>query len=182
MSDLLLSERQRETVSNNEDHASEVTASLKWFNGPKGFGFVVPDGEEYTDAFLHITVLQKAAIQELGEGARMRCLITRGAKGAHVKEIVELIDIGQAPESVKSPEDAENGNGKTIQLSGSVKWFKPEKGFGFVSADDNGKDVFIHQTCLERHGLTSLEAGIRVSMEVKIVPKGREVVTFELLD
>ena len=48
------------------------------------------------------------------------------------------------------------------------------KGFGFVTADDASKDVFVHKSVLRRCGLTQLEAGQRVQMKVQEAPKGRE--------
>ena len=59
----------------------------------------------------------------------------------------------------------------------TVKWFNPEKGFGFVACDDGGKDVFLHISVLERSGLGNLAEGQRVSMGVVDTPKGREAVT-----
>jgi CspA family cold shock protein len=63
-------------------------------------------------------------------------------------------------------------SGETI--NGTVKWFKPDSGFGFIVADDGGKDVFIHKSVLRRCGLFSLEADQRVRMSVQMAPKGRE--------
>ena len=62
--------------------------------------------------------------------------------------------------------------GETI--NGTVKWFKPDSGFGFIVADDGGKDVFIHKSVLRRCGLFSLEAEQRVRMSVQMAAKGRE--------
>ena len=65
-------------------------------------------------------------------------------------------------------------------MGGAVKWYKPDKGFGFVVPDDGKKDIFIHKTCLERHGIEHLPEGQRVTMTVRNVPKGREVIDFNL--
>ena len=54
-----------------------------------------------------------------------------------------------------------------------VKWFKGDKGFGFVVADDGAKDVFVHISVLERSGLTGLAEGQRVNMRVVETQKGR---------
>ncbi len=59
-------------------------------------------------------------------------------------------------------------------MSGVVNWFKSDKGFGFITADELGSDVFIHKSVLMRSGLHSLEAGQRVQMRVHEVQKGRE--------
>lgn len=166
-----------------QDAQDEVVKTrLKWFNGPKGFGFVVPEGETI-DAFLHITSLQRANISELGEGASLLCSIERGTKGAHVKEVLELLDIGIQPEPLKSPEDHTMFDGQPIQtMRGVVKWYKPDKGFGFIVPEDGKKDVFVHKSCLDDLGLETLETNAPVSMEVKTVSKGREVIKLELLD
>jgi CspA family cold shock protein len=65
-------------------------------------------------------------------------------------------------------------------VEGAVKWFSPEKGFGFVVADDGGKDVFVHISVLERAGTRELSEGQRVSMQVVQTQKGREALTLAL--
>ena len=67
-------------------------------------------------------------------------------------------------------------------LDGSVKWFNPEKGFGFVAGEDGGKDVFVHISVLQNAGLSSLQDGQRVAMRIVETPKGREAVSIDLLD
>ncbi|ODN69421.1 Cold shock-like protein CspJ [Methylobrevis pamukkalensis] len=67
-------------------------------------------------------------------------------------------------------------------LDGTVKWFNPEKGFGFVAGEDGGKDVFIHISVLQSAGLAHLDDGQRVSMKIVETPKGREAVAIEIED
>ena len=50
--------------------------------------------------------------------------------------------------------------------TGSVKWFKGQKGFGFIQPDDGGKDVFVHISAVERAGMHNLNEGQKVSYEV----------------
>lgn len=50
--------------------------------------------------------------------------------------------------------------------NGTVKWFNPMKGFGFIQPDQGGADAFVHISALERAGLTTLNEGARVSYEL----------------
>tara|TARA_R110002124_G_scaffold287216_1_gene471574 strand:- start:266810 stop:267439 length:630 start_codon:yes stop_codon:yes gene_type:complete len=155
---------------------TDVEVKLKWFNQPKGFGFVVPSNRD-VDAFLHITTLQKADIQTIGEGAVLVCDIGYGSKGAMVRAVKSVSDLGLMPGENSEELVRKSGfNG----MSGVVKWYKPDKGFGFVIPDDGQKDVFVHKTCLEKHGVEVLIPGQRIKMAVKDVPKGREAVTIEV--
>ena len=54
---------------------------------------------------------------------------------------------------------------------GTVKWFSPEKGYGFIS-QDNGEDVFVHYTGIVGEGFRSLEQGQRVEFEISDGRKG----------
>ncbi|WP_294541030.1 cold-shock protein [uncultured Rhodoblastus sp.] len=49
---------------------------------------------------------------------------------------------------------------------GTVKWFNSEKGFGFITPDDGGKDAFVHISAVERSGLSQLREGDKVSFEL----------------
>lgn len=49
---------------------------------------------------------------------------------------------------------------------GTVKFYNSQKGFGFISPDDGGKDVFVHASALERAGMRSLAEGQRINFEV----------------
>ena len=71
--------------------------------------------------------------------------------------------------------------GQIREMQGTVKWYKPDQGFGFVTPEDGMKDVFIHKSCLERHGIIELRTGQRLLMTFRTVPKGREVTGFQIL-
>jgi CspA family cold shock protein len=56
--------------------------------------------------------------------------------------------------------------------SGTVKWFNDAKGFGFITPDSGGKDVFVHQSTIQAKGFRSLAEGDKVEFEVQEGPKG----------
>jgi CspA family cold shock protein len=51
--------------------------------------------------------------------------------------------------------------------TGTVKWFNPTKGFGFIEPDDGGKDAFVHISAVERAGLNGLNEGQKVSFDLE---------------
>ena len=57
--------------------------------------------------------------------------------------------------------------------TGTVKWFNPDKGFGFIQPQDGGKDVFVHITAVQAAGLQSLNENQKVSYEV-VTERGKQ--------
>jgi CspA family cold shock protein len=156
----------------------QVEAVVKWFNLSKGFGFVAP-ADNSPDAFMHVSVLTRAGLQQIAEGTKLLVEIDDGPKGRQILQIISVLGQGEVPpESLPSRPIP---TGPTEDMQGTVKWFKPEKGFGFVAPEDGGKDIFIHKSIVARLGLATLENGQHVKMAVHTSPKGREAVSVELL-
>lgn len=55
---------------------------------------------------------------------------------------------------------------------GTVKWFNPDKGFGFIAPESGGQDLFVHYSAIQMQGFKTLEEGQRVSFEVVEGQKG----------
>lgn len=176
-----------------------MKATLKWFNPVKGFGFVTPeDGQG--DAFLHVSVLAQAGMEQLADGTAMTCQIGPGAKGRQVVRILDVLGIdpnfqgggngggfgghgggfgghggGQrrdfAPRNDSRHYDA---GGPESETTATVKWFKPDKGFGFLAGDDGGKDIFVHKSLLRRCDIMVLDTGMKVECRARDSDKGRE--------
>ena len=164
-----------------------IDATVKWFKGDKGFGFVEL-GNGTGDAFLHIGALQSAGYETVPPGAKLKVLVGQGMKGAQVTRVLE-VDASTASEQPRAPRAFGDSPrparrmpdpSTATELSGTVKWFDDTKGFGFVASNDGGKDVFVHISILRPSGIAHLPEGQAVSMRVVETPKGREAVSIDL--
>lgn len=136
---------------------SGVTAKVKWFNPAKGFGFVAPiDGTP--DAFLHVSVVHKAGLRTLRQGATIICSMAAGPKGPQVTAI-ETVDNSTVVDDVP--------DGNETVLVGEIKFFAADKGYGFGVPLSGGDDIFIGIGALQRSNLDRLESGQRVRMHVQ---------------
>jgi len=61
-----------------------------------------------------------------------------------------------------------------MAMSGTVKFFNGERGYGFIKPDDGGRDVFVHITAVEQAGMKSLNEGQRIQFDVEPDKKGKE--------
>jgi len=156
-----------------------VTATVKWFNPSKGFGFVSPlNGSG--DAFLHISALERVGAREVAEGATIVCDLGPGQRGPQVVTI-HSIDDSTASAQPRRPAGGGRPVANPDPVDGRVKFFSADKGFGFIAVDDGGKDVFVHIKALERSGLRSLEPEQRVRMTVSMGEKGPQAETISIL-
>ncbi len=67
----------------------------------------------------------------------------------------------------------QDGEGFRMPMSGTVKFFNAERGYGFIKPDDGGRDVFVHITAVERAGLKNLVEGQHITFEVEPDKKGK---------
>ena len=165
-----------------------IDATVKWFNPEKGFGFVEL-GDGSGDAFLHIAVLEGAGHETVLPGSKLRVQIGQGQKGPQVTAVLEVdASAAAAPRPQRSPSSRappgrERADPTTaFDIDGTVKWFSADKGFGFAVCEDGERDVFLHISIVERLGLSTLDEGQRLAMKVVKTQKGREAVSFTLID
>jgi CspA family cold shock protein len=57
---------------------------------------------------------------------------------------------------------------------GTVKWFNPTKGFGFIQPETGGKDIFVHISAVQRAGMQTLKEGQKISYEIQTQKDGRQ--------
>jgi CspA family cold shock protein len=65
--------------------------------------------------------------------------------------------------------------------TGTVKWFSDDKGFGFITPDEGGKDLFVHHSGIAAEGYRSLAEGARVSYDEEPGDKGPKAVNVQLV-
>ena len=163
-----------------------IDGIVKWFNPEKGFGFVeLTDGSG--DVFLHAAVVEAAGHTTVEPGTKLSVQVAVGQKGRQVTALLS-VDASTAAAPAARPRPPAKSFGRerpdpstATSIEGTVKWYNPDKGFGFVGCEDGGKDVFLHATVVERAGLRALDEGQRVSMKVVQTQKGREAISVSLL-
>jgi CspA family cold shock protein len=64
--------------------------------------------------------------------------------------------------------------GSSTMATGTVKWFNDAKGYGFITPEDGGEDLFAHFSAINMQGFKSLKEGQKVSFEVTTGPKGKQ--------
>jgi cold shock protein len=67
-----------------------------------------------------------------------------------------------------------------MRKNGTVKFFNHAKGYGFVSPEDGGKDVFVHVTAVQKAGIPELSEGTKISFDVQDDTRGRGLQAVEL--
>ena len=159
-----------------------VHGLVKWFNPEKGFG--LSDGSG--DAFLHGSVLAQSGINAVQPGETLEVRVGPGHKGPHITEIISVdrstaVPAPPRPSNFRATTSNGSPSGVAVEETGTVKWFNAEKGFGFIALNGGGKDVFVHISALERSGLTSLDEGQPVIVNVVEGRKGLEAARVRLV-
>ena len=127
---------------------------------------------------MHVRALEAAGRSSIAEGTHLKVTIEQGQKR---KQVAEVLEISAEPASDPSAKRPPRTSGKIPgseapekETRGAVKWYNPEKGFGFIGPDDGGKDIFVHVTVLTRSGIAALTDGQQVSVVFVQGQKGPE--------
>jgi len=173
----------------------EISSRVKWFNTEKGFGFVeLADGSG--DVFLHANALGNAGVSSVNPGATVVVRIGQGPKGRQVAEVISVDEstaeaprpraqFGAAPQPRFGGPSARPGRpapdlSDAQDIRGTVKWYNATKGFGFITPDSGGKDIFVHASALERSQLPTLDEGQAINVKVVQGQKGPEAAAINI--
>lgn len=154
--------------------ADPVDAEVLWFNASKGFGFVRLSDD--TEVYLHARVLEAASSRDVSEGTRLKVRVEESPRGRQVSQVLEIGgQVEKSPAQTRRAGEPVAETGGQLESEGTVKWYNPDKGFGFIAPDNGEKDVFIHATALTRSGLSTLVEGQKVVFQPAQGKKGLEV-------
>ena len=165
-----------------------IRAIVKWFHPVKGYGFLEPE-DGSGDVFCHLTAVQASGHDMLSQGAVVSCETVQGDRGPQVSRILSVEPAtGPGPADRSQPFDTRYPGPQVAapastatEVPGTVKFFDPARGFGFVVPDTGGREVFVHSSVLLRSGMTDLAPGQRVFVRAESAPRGLQATDIEPL-
>ena len=168
--------------------ASKVaTGAVKWFDGTRGFGFVIGDNGE-GDILIHFSTLREHNRRTLPEGARVICEVVQRDRGLQASRVLEIdLTTATGPDAdLIARRSADRVDPIALAEQAGpfepvrVKWFNQLKGYGFVVRPDGDEDIFIHMETVRRAGLAGLQPDQRLRARIAAGRKGPLAVALEV--
>ncbi|MFD6090570.1 cold-shock protein [Oerskovia sp. NPDC060338] len=151
--------------------------TVSWYDEVKGFGFVAPDSGG-GDVFVHVSALG-SGLTELSEGDRVTYDVVDGDKGPNARNVQLARGSGAYAASDRGRSGRPGASGGPVRGGeGTVARYDEERGFGFITPDDGGLDLFVHVSVVR--GDEVLEEGDRVRYKVRQSDRGPQADAVEL--
>jgi CspA family cold shock protein len=148
--------RVRVTADRAADTPLGLLGTVSWYEPAKGYGFITPEGGG-AEIFVHSSAIVGGGV--VWEGQRVAFLVVEGEKGPQADHLLPLADQGSQQAVASDGAD------------GTVSWYDGDKGFGFITPESGGPDVFVHFRALAE-GLPELGEGDRVMYDTVVSEKG----------
>ncbi|GLZ52417.1 cold-shock protein CspA [Actinomycetospora sp. NBRC 106378] len=153
--------------------------TVAWYDEDKGFGFITPDSGD-GDVFVHVRALAEG-LTWLAEGDRVVYDVAAGDRGPQARD-VGLVRAAEPPAAPKRPAPAAKPASKSAPARGGegvVARYDDERGFGFITPDAGGDDLFLHVSVVV--GSEPLQKGDRVRYKVRQSDRGPQADRVERL-
>ncbi|WP_354508921.1 cold-shock protein [Oerskovia enterophila] len=151
--------------------------TVSWYDEVKGFGFVAPDSGG-GDVFVHVSALG-SGLTELSEGDRVTYDVVDGDKGPNARNVQLARGAGSTRGADRGRSNGPGSFGGPVRGGeGTVARYDEERGFGFITPDDGGLDLFVHVSVVR--GDEVLEEGDRVRYKVRQSDRGPQADAVEL--
>ncbi|QDO87034.1 cold-shock protein [Ornithinimicrobium ciconiae] len=148
--------RVRVIADQTADTPLGLLGTVSWYEPAKGYGFIAPDGGG-AEIFMHSSAIMVGGV--VSEGQRVAFLVVDGEKGPQADYLLPL--------GAEAGQQAVASDG----ADGTVTWYDGDKGFGFITPESGGPDVFVHIRALP-DGHSELREGDRVTYDIVVSEKG----------
>lgn len=177
------------SVAGSGEEAAPVAVSgqVKWFDGTRGFGFVV-GSEGEGDILIHFSTLREHGRRTLPEGARVVIEAVPRQRGLQARRVLSIdLTTATGPDAdLIAKRNADRVDPLALAAAAGefepviVKWFNQLKGYGFVVRPGSDQDIFLHMETVRRAGLAELNPDQPLRARVAEGRKGPLAVSIEL--
>jgi CspA family cold shock protein len=160
----------QQKTDQTQDKADRYQGSVKWFSEKRGYGFVQVGEEE---VFIHRSTLIAFGVQKIQNEDIVTVSLVDSDRG---KIVEKLYGVERPP----IPEELMADTPEEGEVMAKVKFFNNHKGYGFIIAENEQQDIFVHFRVLETNGFSTLEQGQRVLVRLEDGDRGKQVSTIRL--